>query len=1222
MKRNSLIKRIAVGIMAFSLIIPAVPAGAHLQYNPLATGNNGIYIDTSQLPPNDNNITYDSSTDRISARRNVSFQLDCSVDSSWAITAANGDNQAAADLRNNLVTINPNNGFVSIDPTASTANYLITASAYNVSEPDTDEIKLRVRGDEDAAVATSIKLNKKLMDVEGRVEVSEDGKTVTLTGNTGSPLSVIYEPDYLVDNGVTYTNMNQEIYNSGTVNNPIVTPNGVITGRISSLKASTGAKLKCTVGVNNATLADTQFTVKVVNEDYTQKLTTDDISMTSTINRSYSLKMNQDVTFYLDENTATALPLTAIRNVNWTITQNNVAINGVPNQIDDTVEYAINDAQGVQQGLIVIPNNLVNRRRIIKVLTNPNVTSTAIPAVSISGITKFIDDSESALDKITMSLNGNDKATFAKAKIDFDRAGLVEGTDYVVEDEIIEKKSEKVYYFESDGNNLNLANATFADVSGVRDYEASKNTVFGADGNTSYTVSYNLSNLAFGSTALNNNYNNNVIGANEVDGQNSLLRGDTLTKQGLGYKKLTVTCMQGATLKSQEYYIIRFVTPSANLANFGLAIDKDGREWYAANDTIHIRQGEAVVPGVFANGNGGRNDKDPNSVTVYNPYLEYEFTPVDSGVASATVSTATDSAGIYRVNGLKQGRVLVTLRGKVNKAASQSFVLYVNKDIYDTTFSINFDDARSGGIMNENYVVQGKYNNIPVGLTSTSANGGIPKVTWSLSCTSEFAVIDPETGVLTTKKSTGNSDPIVITATAPSGKKAEAEFTIAEVVGTKIKTIAETSDTKCIESADVNTGSCKAGDRFTLAASTYEPENATKLDGTVTWASDNPDVATIEATTGKVIAIGQGTTRISASYRPNDGTAAVVTYFTLNVTGVAKPITGITANDTVELTRIDDTASCNAKPVPADATDGRLKFESSDPTIATVDEAGQVTAISVGECTITITSVANPSITKIVTVKVGGNADKTVNENVAKTQELINAIGTVAADDASKAKIDAAKKAYDALTPEQKAQIPSDVVAKLTAAESAYTTAKAEADKKADEQKKEADKKASDPVVAAINALPATITTTDEAGITAARTAYDKLTEDQKKLVSADVLKKLTDAEAALAQEKAKEAAAQSIQTKTTKVKTAKNNKGKKVKVGFAKVEGANGYQVRYSLKKSMKSSKSKVVTGTSATLTKLKKKTYYIQVRAFSEYNGTKYYTKWSAKKPVKVKK
>ena len=485
-----------------------------------------------------------------------------------------------------------------------------------------------------------------------------------------------------------------------------------------------------------------------------------------------------------------------------------------------------------------------------------------------------------------------------------------------------------------------------------------------------------------------------------------------------------------------------------------------------------------------------------------------------------------------------------------------------------------------------------------------------------MSCTSEFAVIDPETGVLTTKKSTGNSDPIVITATAPSGKKAEAEFTIAEVVGSKIKTIAETSDTNKVESADINTGSCKAGDIFTLYASAYEPENATKLDGTVTWASDNTDVATIEASSGKVTAIGQGTTRISASYRPNDGTAAVVTYFTLNVTGVAKPITGITANDTVELTRIDDTASCNAKPVPADATDGRLKYETSNPSVATVDEAGQVTAIAVGECTITITSLANSAITKTVKVTVGGNADKTVNENVAKTQELINAIGTVTADDASKAKIDAAKKAYDALTPEQKAQIPSDVVAKLTAAESAYT--------KAIDNKGKEDKTASDSVVTAINALPATVATTDETSITAARTAYDKLTADQKKLVGADVLKKLTDAEAALAQAKINKAAEDAAKNiGETKILSAKNKKSKKIVVKINAVSGASGYQVRYSLKKNMKKSKTKNITKTSVTLSKLKKgKTYYIQARAVATYNGTKYYSKWTAKKKVKVKK
>ena len=54
-----------------------------------------------------------------------------------------------------------------------------------------------------------------------------------------------------------------------------------------------------------------------------------------------------------------------------------------------------------------------------------------------------------------------------------------------------------------------------------------------------------------------------------------------------------------------------------------------------------------------------------------------------------------------------------------------------------------------------------------------------------------------------------------------------------------------------------------------------------------------------------------------------------------------------------------------------------------------------------------------------------------------------------------------------------------------------------------------------------------------------------------------------------------------------------------------------------------MKSAKTKTIAKTSVNLTKLKKgKTYYIQARAFSEYNGTKYYSKWSAKKKVTVKK
>ena len=67
------------------------------------------------------------------------------------------------------------------------------------------------------------------------------------------------------------------------------------------------------------------------------------------------------------------------------------------------------------------------------------------------------------------------------------------------------------------------------------------------------------------------------------------------------------------------------------------------------------------------------------------------------------------------------------------------------------------------------------------------------------------------------------------------------------------------------------------------------------------------------------------------------------------------------------------------------------------------------------------------------------------------------------------------------------------------------------------------------------------------------------------------------------------------------------------------------GYQVRYSLKSSMASSKTKTVKGYATTSTKItnlkSKKTYYVQVRTYKTVNGKTYYSPWSAKKSVKTK-
>lgn len=92
-------------------------------------------------------------------------------------------------------------------------------------------------------------------------------------------------------------------------------------------------------------------------------------------------------------------------------------------------------------------------------------------------------------------------------------------------------------------------------------------------------------------------------------------------------------------------------------------------------------------------------------------------------------------------------------------------------------------------------------------------------------------------------------------------------------------------------------------------------------------------------------------------------------------------------------------------------------------------------------------------------------------------------------------------------------------------------------------------------------------------------------------------------------------------------IKSVKNVKGKKAKVTLKKkITGANGYEIRYSLKKTMKSAKKvtiKKANTLTATISKLKKaKTYYVQARAYKTVNGKKYYSSWSGKKNVKIKK
>lgn len=84
-------------------------------------------------------------------------------------------------------------------------------------------------------------------------------------------------------------------------------------------------------------------------------------------------------------------------------------------------------------------------------------------------------------------------------------------------------------------------------------------------------------------------------------------------------------------------------------------------------------------------------------------------------------------------------------------------------------------------------------------------------------------------------------------------------------------------------------------------------------------------------------------------------------YFTVNKTASSLEImpvvhaTGITLSDTTKTTYVNDTFNLTATVEPSDSTDP-VTWTSSNPEVATVDNAGTVTGVATGEATITVTA--------------------------------------------------------------------------------------------------------------------------------------------------------------------------------------------------------------------------------------------------------------------------
>ncbi len=152
------------------------------------------------------------------------------------------------------------------------------------------------------------------------------------------------------------------------------------------------------------------------------------------------------------------------------------------------------------------------------------------------------------------------------------------------------------------------------------------------------------------------------------------------------------------------------------------------------------------------------------------------------------------------------------------------------------------------------------------------------------------------------------------------------------------------------------------------------------------YQSKSENIATVDAT-GKVTAKVAGTAVIetTATLANNGGTAKKETTVTVKTKGDVLAEKGITVDKTMLLAEGEHQTIKVTLPEGLTKDDVTLTFESSDPTKATVDATGKVTAVAAGETDITTTAASKSDAAKKATattkVTVRGAVQATIDYN-------------------------------------------------------------------------------------------------------------------------------------------------------------------------------------------------------------------------------------------------
>ena len=337
---------------------------------------------------------------------------------------------------------------------------------------------------------------------------------------------------------------------------------------------------------------------------------------------------------------------------------------------------------------------------------------------------------------------------------------------------------------------------------------------------------------------------------------------------------------------------------------------------------------------LFACGGGEGGKEDPVHIGVSGVELSetsYSMVVGDSLLLKAVITPSDATDQTVNWDSSEESVAVVSSSGLVSAVGKGTCVITASVDGKSARCTITVQDktiAVESIVLSEDTLLLGIDDTATLIATIRPENATEREITWT-SSNPEIATVSDQGEVVALQEGT-----CTVTVSA-GGKSAECVVTVSRnVIPVKEVILSETSLT------------LKEGESYTLTA-TVTPADATER--TVTWKSGNPDVATV-SDEGKIEAVHTGTCIITAS------AGGKVSECMITVTSETIAVEQITLSATSLSLKLGDSRTLTATVIPSDATDSQVTWSSSDPSVATVSDQGEVTAVRAGNCTITATA--------------------------------------------------------------------------------------------------------------------------------------------------------------------------------------------------------------------------------------------------------------------------